>query len=60
MVNRSILLAHSAGNSPVIGEFPFQKASNSDPWFFFIVSLSDMLNKQYKAGDLKYNDAHVS
>ena len=43
----SALLAICAGNSPVPGEFPVQKASDSELWcFFFYLRLNTRLRKQ--------------
>ena len=35
METRSVLLALYEGNPPPIGGFPWQRARNVEPWFFF-------------------------
>ena len=42
----SALLALGVGNPPVISGFPSQRASNTDLWCSFAVSLNKLLNKQ--------------
>ena len=39
------ILALWEGNPPVTGGFPSQWASNTDPWFLFVVGLNKLLNK---------------
>ena len=52
------LLALCEGNSPVIGEFPSQRASNAGFGVFCDVSLNIRLHKQLWAGDLRRHDGH--
>ena len=52
------LLTLCAGNSPVTGEFPSQRASNAVFDVFFGVSLNKRLNKQLNAGDLMRHGGH--
>ena len=42
----SELLAISAGNSPITGEFTAQMASNAELWYFFDLHLNEWLRKQ--------------
>ena len=42
----STLLAICAGNSPVTGEFPAQKASDAELWYFLRFALNKRLSKQ--------------
>ena len=55
----SALLAIFAGNSPVLGEFPAKKASDSELWCFLLicVRLNGLANNE-EAGDLTRHRAH--
>ena len=53
MENISTLLALSAGNLPVSGEFPSQKPVTQSFDIFFDLRLNQQLSKQWVAGDLR-------
>ena len=53
------LLTLCAGNSPVTGEFPSQRASNADFDGSFNVGTHKLLNTRMTS-DLRLHDVHVS
>ena len=54
----SMSLAFCAGNSPVTGEFPAQKASNMELWSFSICAWINGWVNSPEAGDLRRHRAH--
>ena len=55
----SALLALCAGNSPVIGEFPSERASDAELWCLFLICawIKDWVNNR-EVGDLKRYRTH--
>ena len=54
----SALLSLCAGNSPVTGEFPWQRPVTRSFDVFFDLRLNKQLSKQSEAGDLRCHRAH--